>query len=77
MFIILPAFVSFLPGIDLSYGISLIPVVNISLIIREAVAGTVEWKYVLTAFFSTLFLAGVTLYLAKEWFKRESVLFRA
>lgn len=77
MFIILPAFVSFLPGIDLSYGISLIPVVNISLIIREAVAGTVEWKYVLTAFFSTLFLAGVTLYFAKEWFKRESVLFRA
>jgi sodium transport system permease protein len=77
MFIILPAFVSFLPGIDLNYTLALIPVVNISLIIREAVAGTVEWNYVLTSFFSTLGLAAIALFFAKEWFKRESVLFRA
>lgn len=76
MLIILPAFVSFLPGVELNFTLALIPVVNISLIIKEAISGSIEWKYVFTAFFSTLALAGITLYLAKEWFERESVLFR-
>ncbi len=76
MLIILPAFVSFLPGIELDYTLALIPVVNISLIIKEAVSGTVEWRYVFTAFFSTLALAGVALFFARKWFERESVLFR-
>jgi sodium transport system permease protein len=65
MFIILPAFVSFLPGIKLNYMLSLIPVVNISLIIKEAVAGSIAWNYVLVAFASTLLLAGLTLFFAK------------
>jgi sodium transport system permease protein len=76
MLIILPAFVSILPGIEINFTVALIPVVNISLIIKEAISGSIEWKYVFTAFFSTVALAGITLYLAKEWFKRESVLFR-
>lgn len=76
MFIILPAFISFLPGIELDFKMSLIPIVNVSLIIKDAISGTVEWNFVITAFISTLVLAGLTLLFARKWFERESVLFR-
>ncbi len=76
MFIILPAFISFLPGIKLDFTMSLIPVVNVSLIIKDAISGTIEWQFVFTAFFSTLILAALALVFAKKWFERESVIFR-
>jgi sodium transport system permease protein len=76
MFIILPAFISFLPGIELDLKMSLIPIVNVSLIIKDAISGTVEWNFVITAFISTLALAALTLLFARKWFERESVLFR-
>jgi sodium transport system permease protein len=76
MFIILPAFVSLLPGVELDYKIALIPVVNVSMIIKEAVSGSVQWNYVIATFVSTNVLAAALLYLAKKWFERESVLFR-
>jgi sodium transport system permease protein len=76
MFIILPAFISFLPGVELDFKMSLIPVVNVSLIIKDAISGTVEWNFVITAFISTLVLAALTLLFARKWFEREAVLFR-
>jgi sodium transport system permease protein len=76
MLVILPAFVSILPGIKLNFKLALIPVVNVSLISKEAISGNIEWNYVLVAFFSTLLLAALTLLFAKKWFERESVLFR-
>ena len=76
MLIIMPAFVSFLPGIHLDYKMALIPIVNISMIIKDAIAGTIEWNYVIIAFVSTIVLAALTLFLAKKWFEKESVLFR-
>jgi sodium transport system permease protein len=76
MFIILPAFVSLLPGVELDYKIALIPVVNVSMIIKEAVSGSVQWNYVIVTFVSTNMLAAALLYFAKKWFEKESVLFR-
>jgi sodium transport system permease protein len=76
MLIILPAFVSILPGVELDYKMAVIPVVNVSLIIKDAISGTVEWNYVIAAFVSSSVLAAVALYLGKRWFERESVLFR-
>jgi len=76
MVLILPAFVSFLPGIEMSYRMALIPIVNVSLIIKDAISGQVEWNYVITAFVSTIVLAALTLVAARKWFERESVLFR-
>lgn len=76
MFVILPAFISFLPGIKIDYKMALIPVVNVALVIKDAISGTIEWNYVVVAFFSTLILSAITLYFAKKWFERESVLFR-
>jgi sodium transport system permease protein len=76
MFIILPAFVSFLPGMEMDFTMALIPVVNASMIIKDAISGTVQWNYVIAAFVWTNILAGLTLLFAKKWFERESVLFR-
>jgi sodium transport system permease protein len=76
MLIILPAFISFLPGIEIDYKLALIPVINVSLIIKNAIAGTVEWNYVVVAFISTLILAVIALFFCKKWFERESVIFR-
>lgn len=76
MIIVLPAVVSLLPGSELDYTMALIPIVNVNLIIKEAISGTVQWNYVVVAFVSMFALAGVTLFFAKKWFERESVLFR-
>ncbi len=74
--LVLPAFAALVPGVELNYQIALIPIVNISLIIKYAIAGTIEWKYVITAFVSLFALAALALYFAKRWFEREEVLFR-
>jgi sodium transport system permease protein len=76
IFLVLPAFAAMVPGVELNYQMALIPIVNIALIIKNAIAGTIEWKYVITAFLSLFALASVALYFCKRWFEREEVLFR-
>ncbi len=76
MFLIFPAFISFLPGVELNWTLSVIPVMNTSLIVRDAIAGEVHWQYIITAFVSTFVLASLALWFAKTWFEREEVLFR-
>nr|MBN2277824.1 ABC transporter permease [candidate division Zixibacteria bacterium] len=76
MFIILPAFVSFLPGIKMSYQMSLIPVLNASLILKDAISGTIQWNFILTAFLANAVLAAAALVFCRKWFERESVIFR-
>lgn len=76
MAVILPAFVSILPGVELTYTLSMIPVVNASLILKEAISGTIMWNYVIVALLSNSILAGLALWFSKKWFERESVIFR-
>ena len=74
--VILPAMISMLPGIKLDHKMALIPIVNISLVIKEGLAGSLELQYVATAFISTVIFAGLALLFCKKWFEREQVLFR-
>lgn len=76
MAVILPAFVSMLPGVDLNYLTILIPVVNASLILRDAVAGTTEWVYIGIALVANSIFAVLALLFATSWFRRESIIFR-
>lgn len=76
MAVILPAFVSMLPGVDPNYATVLIPVVNASLILRDAVAGTTGWSYVLIAMLVNSAFAGLALIFATSWFRKESIVFR-
>ncbi|MCK4546479.1 MAG: ABC transporter permease [Candidatus Eisenbacteria sp.] len=76
MIILFPAFVSLVPGIKLSHRMALIPIVNVSLTIKTALSGTLEWSYAATAGLSMAVLAALILLFVKKWFERESVLFR-
>lgn len=74
--IILPAVVSFLPGMEMSPLLAMIPVTNVSLLIKEFMTGNYPWLYAAIAFASTSVLAVAALSWATSQFKQESVLFR-
>lgn len=76
MLIILPAIVSFLPGVEIDYRMAIIPVVNASLIIKDAISGSIQWNFVFVALLSNTVLAAIALVFCKKWFEKESVLFR-
>jgi sodium transport system permease protein len=76
MAIIFPLIVSLLPGVEMSYRMALIPVVNASLILKDAISGTIQWNYVLVALASNVILAIAALVFSKKWFEKESILFR-
>ena len=76
MVVIMPAIISFIPGIEMDYTLALIPVANASLLLNEAFMGNIQWGYALVAAISSLFFAGLSLVFAKYWFEREAVLFR-
>ncbi len=76
VFVILPAVVSVLPGVELNAGLALIPVLNTSLISKEIVAGTYHWSYIALIFASSCVYAAAALAVAIRLFQREDVLFR-
>lgn len=77
--IILPAFVSFIPGVKLNWVTASIPVVNISLALKEVFMGNLDqhWAHVALIFASTSVIAGAFLWFATWWFCKEEVLFRS
>jgi sodium transport system permease protein len=76
VFVILPAVVSVLPGVELNAALALIPVLNTSLISKEIVAGTYHWNYIALIFASSCVYAAAALAVAIRLFQREDVLFR-
>jgi sodium transport system permease protein len=75
MAVILPALVSFIPGIDLNLGLAMVPMINISLCIKGALMGDIKWLYVAIIFFSTALYAAFAIFIARRLFEKESVLF--
>jgi sodium transport system permease protein len=75
--VMLPAVVSVLPGVELNAGLSLIPVLNTSLISKEIVSGTYHWGYMALIFSSSCVYAAAGLWVAITLFQKESVLFRS
>lgn len=74
--VIIPAFFSFIPGVELNVFFSLIPLVNVSLAIKEVLAGTYKWGCLALILASTVVIAGACIAFCAAWFKREEVLFR-
>jgi sodium transport system permease protein len=79
MVIILPAMVSILPGVKLDWVTASIPVVNVSMALKEIFTGNLDqhWAHVGLIFASTSVFAGLLLWFAAWWFRREQVLFRS
>ena len=76
--VILPAMVSYIPGIELTFKLAITPVVNVALILKEMLTdiGSVDPSMVLLTFISTLIYASAAIWLTFRQFQRESVLFR-
>jgi sodium transport system permease protein len=74
--IIAPAIISALPGVELNAGLSLIPVVNTSLVSKEIMAGSYHWGHITLIFSSSCIYAAIALLVAMRLFQREDVLFR-
>jgi len=75
--VIIPAVAAMLPGIELTPKLSLMPILNVSLLCKELVAGTYHWNFIAIIFISTCVYAAAALFLAIKMFQRESVLFRS
>jgi sodium transport system permease protein len=73
---IIPAIVAALPGVEFSYGLAFIPVLNMSLLCKELLAGSCHWGHILVVFGSMTIYAALAVAAAVALFKRESVLFR-
>ena len=74
--VIVPSGVALLPGVDLTLGLALVPIVNVSLACKEMLSGVWHWPYLAVIFGSTLAYAAAALAWAVRMFRREDVLFR-
>jgi sodium transport system permease protein len=76
LLIILPTVLAMLPGVELNWMWSMVPLTNVSLAMKELVKGTMDYRMFGVILASTTVIAGALLLLCSWWFKRESVLFR-
>lgn len=74
--VFIPLVIALLPGVELNVKTALIPVTNISLVIKELVKGTIDYAMLAVVLGSSALLAAVLMYYCTRWFQRESVLFR-
>lgn len=74
--VLMPLVISILPGIELSWKLALVPVLNVALGIKELVKGTIDYSLLGLILLSTVALAGVMITFCISWFQREKVLFR-
>ncbi|GIW70784.1 MAG: hypothetical protein KatS3mg102_0326 [Planctomycetota bacterium] len=75
--VIVPAFFSMIPGFELDPILALVPVLNVTLALKEIWTGTVQAGMLALIFASTAAYAAVAILACAAWFRRESVLFRA
>lgn len=74
--VIMPAIIGMLPGVEMNPRMSIIPVLNTSLICKEIATGTYHWNNIATILISTSVYAAAALFFAVKLFQREDVLFR-
>jgi sodium transport system permease protein len=73
---IIPALAAAAPGVELNYGLALIPVVNVSLATKDIMSGGGHWNYVAVVFGAMSLYGALALAGAVALFDREEVLFR-
>ena len=76
MLVIFPAVVGMLPGVELKGLMALIPVFNVSQLIKQIFLGEFSVRAFLTAFLANLAYATLAFWVAVRVFKSEGVLFR-
>lgn len=76
MLVIVPIVVAMLPGVELNWFWSMVPLTNVSLAMKELVKGTMDYRMFAAILLSTSLIAGALLAWCRWWFTREEVLFR-
>lgn len=76
IFILFPAFVGLLPGIELNLTTALVPILNVSLITKDILSGNLNLVYYLVALLSMTALSAIGLIFSLRWFGKESVVLR-
>lgn len=74
--VLVPAAIGVIPGIEMNYTTAVIPVLNVSLATKAIVAGTMQTSHLIVVYASLIAFAILSLVIAAQWFKRESVIFR-
>lgn len=77
MLLLVPIVVAMLPGVELNWFWSMVPLTNVSLAMKELVKGTMDYWMLGVILLSTSVIAGVLLAWCRWWFGREEVLFRS
>ena len=76
MVIIVPLFLSLGPGMEMDHATALMPLINVGLLTKEILAGSVEPIYFIETLFSLLFCAAIGIWFSVFWFKKENTIFR-
>ncbi|MBI5867767.1 MAG: ABC transporter permease [candidate division Zixibacteria bacterium] len=76
MVVIMPAMISFVPGIELNWALTFVPVVNLCLALKEVILGIAKPAQLFAVFGTTTLYAAFMLFVTTRIFERESVLFR-
>ncbi|MEW5873724.1 MAG: ABC transporter permease subunit [Candidatus Zixiibacteriota bacterium] len=73
---IIPAMVTFVPGIKLNFALAFVPVVNLCLAIRDVLLGEQQAALTLLVLGITSLYAAFMVFVTARMFERESVMFR-
>ena len=73
--IIIPAMASFFPGIGQSVSVALIPVVNISILVKNILYGEINGVFLLITLSESIVLLVIFIVLAFRSYERESIVF--
>jgi sodium transport system permease protein len=78
VFVIFPAFLSMLPGIEINYVLSLIPVANVSLVLQKILGGKAMevLPYYGVTLASTIVFAGIAIWFCTHMFQKENAIFK-
>lgn len=77
MLVLMPAMASMILGSDVARAVALVPVLNTTIIIKQALASSYDPVFILLAFLASALYAGVALAYATRLFQKESVLIKA
>jgi sodium transport system permease protein len=76
MLVIMPAMISFVPGVELNWTLAWVPIVNLCLTLKDVLMGTIRPALFSAVVLTTAVYAAFCLFVSTRIFERESVLFR-
>lgn len=75
--VILPVLIPMIsPGMEINARLALVPIMNVSLILKDVFLGNYNWGYICLIFLSTALYAAIGLFIATRLFIKEQVLFK-